>query len=667
MNSRQESAWKNLSFYRGYLPPSDREKVKEYLLLTLGEESAASAAAGIKRENSTDPPVITLPCSSTPIEAASTPLTDSKGKTSPLVTLGTFKVEGSDALPLRVPPLLPLSVAASAAPAGELPPTPSVSAQPATNKRLEYRRFFIMKKSALAQIPHFKSYLFKVKKCLEICSSPTPCSPECPNVHVDIDENPNLIELTYDPSETLIVNRGNQLPSIHIRLSDMEKTAGSLFCCGLVKHNITQAVQGTQCRFGDKCRYGSRCLFVHMKPQVAADDEFAELLVSADTPISEAVPFLSDKHEFIAHLAEMGITNVGDVQMLSNMAFDALVSRSAAHQYGLWTQVHNLRELRERGVPLPVALTYFHGISPEKIMDFLELQPRIETIAQLLEMKSKAFYALKVPTRILDACERLRTRYEPEREAYSQIDLRKLSDREFLSRAVKEVLQFRHYNAHKSWRKQDATRPIVTSLITFVDPKACFCQAVIVNGATTSATQTPMLGSAIGRHQSSMISTSSPSKAAAGSTQLDEEYDSYPRTSWCHCPRKWELAVNYELSTPSGSRCSEQNCLGKLASMGLPTASIREIFVHGDKHEDKDLNPMFPCGVCENMLRRITHDVQKQYNGGDVTLYMFDQLNPRKLVCLPVQEISHRDGSNFKRFMADIRGDDDDAFGASIN
>eukprot|EP00455_Lapot_gusevi_P007698 TRINITY_DN13290_c0_g1_i4.p2 TRINITY_DN13290_c0_g1~~TRINITY_DN13290_c0_g1_i4.p2 ORF type:complete len:104 (+),score=16.64 TRINITY_DN13290_c0_g1_i4:246-557(+) len=97
--------------------------------------------------------------------------------------------------------------------------------------------------------------------------------------------------------------------------------------------------------------------------------------------------------------------------------------------------------------------------------------------------------------------------------------------------------------------------------------------------------------------------------------------------------------------------------------MGLATCNLREIFVHGDMHNNEDPNPLFPCGVCENMLRRITHDVQKEY-GGDVTLYMFDQVRePKKLVCIPVQEISHREGSNFKRFIQeDLRSGEDDKF-----
>lgn len=122
-----------------------------------------------------------------------------------------------------------------------------------------------------------------------------------------------------------------------------------------------------------------------------------------------------------------------------------------------------------------------------------------------------------------------------------------------------------------------------------------------------------------------------------------------PEGSWCTCARQGVIAVNYELSTPSGSRCSEQNAMGKLASMGVPTWSVREVFVHG-VHHTKEVNPLFPCGVCENMLRKVNHDVNDRY-GCDVVLHMFDSQAPRRVVCLPIPAISHRDGINFKRIV----------------
>ena len=61
------------------------------------------------------------------------------------------------------------------------------------------------------------------------------------------------------------------------------------------------------------------------------------------------------------------------------------------------------------------------------------------------------------------------------------------------------------------------------------------------------------------------------------------------------------------------------------------------------------------------MFRRVSKDVHKEH-GGDVMLYMFDvEENPRKLVVMPVTEMSNRDGANFKRFVEeDLRDDDGD-------
>lgn len=57
------------------------------------------------------------------------------------------------------------------------------------------------------------------------------------------------------------------------------------------------------------------------------------------------------------------------------------------------------------------------------------------------------------------------------------------------------------------------------------------------------------------------------------------------------------------------------------------------------------------------MLQKVNRDVHNHY-GQDVILYMFDAAMPRKIVYLPIPEISNRDGSSFKRFVAsDLRTD----------
>lgn len=674
MNARQDAAWKNLSFYRGYLPPADRERVKEYVLLALGDDGPTTSQSGLRREGSADPS--SPPPLSISRSADYTPLQDILRNDSS-VAVGVASrtdvgVIGGDIPPSVPSPLTGFSSSPQKGPhtvhTGTSPLTaPSVVVMEnnlaTTNRRSDAKRLFMIKKSALSQAPHFKSFLFKVKKCLDICPN-LACTPDCPNVHVDL-ANPDLLELTgFEGMDSIIVNRGNLLPSVPVKVGDMYKTAGALFCYGLVHNGITQAVQGTQCRFGDRCRYGNRCLFIHMKMHAAEEPPCIVDVTNADTPIGTAVPFLGNHQpQFIEKLKEIGLETVADVQILSNTAFDSYVNRSPPEDQLLWMQVHTVRELKERSTPLTFALTTFPGVSEEKVMELL-LNYRLESIDQLLELKPKTFYGMKVPPKILDAMERIRQRYEPDREAYRTIDLAKLPSTNFFKKVSNIALEFRESHAHKSWRKQDATRPIVTSLITYVEHATCFCQ---VHG-NISAAQTPSLGP-MGRSSSlSSPQRQGSSSVVGGHVDAIGQPFLYPENSWCRCPRKWELAVNYELSTPSGSRCSEQNCLGKLASMGLATCNIREIFVHGDMHNNEDPNPLFPCGVCENMLRRITHDVQKEY-GGDVTLYMFDQVrDPKKLVCIPVQEISHREGSNFKRFIQeDLRGEDGEKFSNSLS
>jgi hypothetical protein len=85
--------------------------------------------------------------------------------------------------------------------------------------------------------------------------------------------------------------------------------------------------------------------------------------------------------------------------------------------------------------------------------------------------------------------------------------------------------------------------------------------------------------------------------------------------------------------------------------MGLPTHVVREVFVHGFVSSGKDPNPLFPCGVCENMFKKVLSDVQTKHRG-DVTLYMFNKaVSPTQLVVMNLAEISLRVGALFRRFV----------------
>jgi len=88
--------------------------------------------------------------------------------------------------------------------------------------------------------------------------------------------------------------------------------------------------------------------------------------------------------------------------------------------------------------------------------------------------------------------------------------------------------------------------------------------------------------------------------------------------------------VNFELSQPTGSRCAEQIALGSaLVHFGdqLAYQDIRRIaVVAGENVPDPVPNPLPPCGVCCEMLRKVDQDQQQ------LQLYMLSQNEPERVV-----------------------------------
>jgi cytidine deaminase len=74
---------------------------------------------------------------------------------------------------------------------------------------------------------------------------------------------------------------------------------------------------------------------------------------------------------------------------------------------------------------------------------------------------------------------------------------------------------------------------------------------------------------------------------------------------------KFVSGVNYELSTPGGSRCAEQNAIGAMIAQypELKKEDVRDIFVYGGGGIP---NPCFPCGVCSENISKI--NVNNQIN-----------------------------------------------------
>lgn len=267
----------------------------------------------------------------------------------------------------------------------------------------------------------------------------------------------------------------------------------------------------------------------------------------------------------------------------------------------------------------------------------------------------------------------------------------------FVRRCVDELLTFRE-RAHASWRKGSQ---LVTSAITYVDDWAA-CRCAIVPGCnsprsprvrsrqssrnaqsprsnisnTSSLSQARSLGSvatppvltlalphAAQRSPGLQLATPTGGTLAAtsGTSDVAAAGDAAPSNTadvpclpapamaaaqldgWCECPRRWVLAFNYELNTGTGSRCSEQNALGQLAAQGVPLWAIREVFVHGQTSA-ADPNPLFPCGVCENMFKRVAAKLEEKHDGADIVLYMFDSQHGSRLVRMQMRDISLRRG-----------------------
>ncbi|RNF05523.1 hypothetical protein TraAM80_04445 [Trypanosoma rangeli] len=569
--------WNSISFYKAYLPPREAKKTMQYVVLALEEEGGLGLAESLN---------------------------------------------SSFAVPQTVRSGTPLRE--------EFPPSPHRSGElPATQRNLDVHRvsstgnnvegiiqkqlrFFLCKKEDVAP-PRLKQMLGKVHYCFMLCArSLNGKACNCHNAHL-LNSSVWRLELSVFDLKEFYVSSGSYVHCL--KSEQIIPTAGFLFVAGLIHEGVIEAAQPVVCRHNERCRHGSRCLFIHADIKM---EERTPMLAS--WPLKNLLKAQPRLFLFLSQLDELGLRTVGDVQQLSNNAFDAIVARSDPCWLLQWLNIALVRDIQTQHQLREVLATFPDIPTP------VSLLPCLTTVLSLIRLSSKEFYSLVLPVKVQAACEQIRVRFEPGRNC-NIVDLIKEPEGSFISSVCPIIMSFRQTHAHASWRKKDPNRPVVTSLITYIDPDECHCKADAGQRARY------------------------PALSSEG-----QKWQKYPRNAWCTCNRSYVIAVNYELSTPSGSRCSEQNALGKLASMGLPTSAIREIFVHGEnRRAETDPNPLFPCGVCENMLRRVTRDVYDMY-GGDVVLYMFDStVNPKKLVYLPINEISYRDERTFSKFISDLR------------
>lgn len=620
MSEIAAQTFNSIPFYKGYLPLKEAQQAQSYVVLALHVDhatlayddeifacrSVGSVPLGPK------PPPDPAEFPTTPEHSASGRLTppNNNNSCSPLLPPDRSPITHSRSTPNEHSRVSPAMLTAS------IDSSLITATATASNALGSGVAFYLFHKRDV-QPPPIRYYVSpkKVHRCFLGCEK-AGCG--CERIHF----RPGAWRMRLDtlPRLPLTAARGGQ--NVRLTHNQIQPTAGYFFALGLKAARVLPAVVPTMCRFNKTCRNGISCLYIHADKAVTQKrvqtSEFSLRDWSQHT-MDDAIP-RDEEEAFFAFLDEQGVRTVGDMQVLGSTAFDSLAARVPPRWAEAFLTLSALRDLDTK-MPLASAVLAFPRVDAP-----VQLPPFLRTVGDLLNLTGPAFAQLPVAPFVMDACALLRARGGSD-ETFNIIDLKKEAANSFFSNATRMVQNFCGSRAHCSWRKHDPTRPVVTSVLTFVDVNECHCHR---NGDNPTNTQEERVDAPI------------PS---------DVEEMGVPSGSWCQCVRRGVMAVNYELSTPSGSRCSEQNAMGKLASLGVPTWGVREVFVHG-MNVKKEANPLFPCGVCENMLQKVTKDVMAHY-GGDVTLYMFDAATPRKIVFLTIPEISNRDGANFKKFVAE--------------
>ncbi|CAJ1038692.1 putative A distinct subfamily of CDD/CDA-like deaminase [Leishmania utingensis] len=610
----------SISFYKGYLPLKEAQQAQSYVVLALTAEDStllydddAFATCSIGSAQ------VAAKAPSPAPEGTVTPENIELGHHTSLLSSGTVPSPSPPFIsPMRCSPYPPNENCRASPPmlSGSISFSGIHNEASGTAGHGCGVSFYLFHKRDV-QPPPIRYYVSpkKVHRCFLGCER-SGCS--CNRIHF----RPGVWRMRLEtlPRLPLTVARAGQ--NVRVAQNHIQPTAGYFFSLGLKAAKVLPAVVPTMCRFNKACRNGISCLYIHTDQTVTPKQTQTSGISLCEWSRHVMDVALSQKEagRFFEFLDEQGVHTVGDMQVLGNVAFDSLAARVPPQWAEAFLTLSVLRDLDTK-MPLQSALMAFPRIEAP-----VELPVYLNTVGDLLNLTASAFVQLPVAPFVMDVCSLIRARYGTD-EAFNIIDLKKEHPNSFFSNATRMIQHFCRTRAHCSWRKHDPTRPVVTSVLTFVDVNRCHCHR---NGDNPYNT-----------HEEH-IEASFPSDIEAMGT---------PSGSWCQCMRRGVIAVNYELSTPSGSRCSEQNAMGKLASLGVPTWGVREVFVHGMASK-KEANPLFPCGVCENMLQRVTKDVLAHY-GGDITLYMFDATTPRKIVFLPIPEISNRDSANFKKFVAE--------------
>lgn len=601
MSDAQKQFWHSAQFYKGYLPVKEMAFTQKYVILARKLDLAAWPTLTGKFNSSVGDSSLAMP--------------GAIGVTPPLTLTPDTNAGSGEFAHFPSSEAGAMTLADSGA-------DPSGFDRDPTRSRVAF--YMYLKKDILPPPLKYTLSSKQLNHCFFVCEQEN-CNCDCPHV------KPGVWQLRVDRLRRTAMTASERGDNRRLQQRDIVPTAGYFFALGLLILKVVQAVVPTMCRFNKECKHGCMCLYIHADVTPGAPVNRA-----AEIPLKDvAGAFVLDvcngdeaeRKKFFDFLDDEGMATVGDVQVLGMPAFESLASTVPSGWAEAFLITSLIRDFDRKALLSSALSTFPRVVTPVQLPDDLV------TIGDLLNLPSSAFYHLELMPHVMDAMEIIRGRYDSD-EAYNVITLAKEPVDSFFGKLTKIINDFSTDHAHNSWRKHDPTRPLVTSVITYVDVLDCHCSPDGI------------------KHGESIFKDEMPTVRQPPTPPGGEI--GYPRRSWCTCPRRWEIAVNYELSTPSGSRCSEQNVMGKLAALGVPTWAVRDVVVHGHNIK-KEANPLFPCGVCENMLQKVNKDVESQY-GGDVTLFMFDATVPKKIVYLPVQEISHRDGHSFKRFVAqDLR------------
>lgn len=481
---------------------------------------------------------------------------------------------------------------------------------PLTSEKNSIQFFLFLRRDV--QEPHSK-YVGApdtIQRCFFMCTRKK-CS--CQRLHVKEDAWRIPLDTLSQSSELVCFN---EFCITRLNEADVLPTAGYYYALGL-RHLGLTILFPRLCPNGESCECKEFCLSIHL----AGPSRIPAVVFKASTPLMSLLPDSATNVVLSNLLQERSLKTVGDIQLLSNEAFEALAEEVPKDVLEGLLSVSICRFFEPQSALLQVVSTFPH-IQTEMVLPQLASFP---LVSDVLKLTPSQLYARPLPSVLTNVFEIIRERLKST-APFHCIAVEDVDSKGFIILALSKIKRTAASFAHNSWRRHDFARPVVTCMITFVDVRQCEC----------------------GLHPEAERSITSDIPLTydgqEGKARLPAPYG-----SWCECPRMWEVAVNYELNTPMGSRCSEQNAMGAIARCGAPTWALREVVVHGNR-PGTEMNPLFPCGVCENMLRKVDKDVRENY-GKTLVLWMFDATSPTKVFSLPIQEISLRDNPRFMELM----------------